>query len=206
MKYVVSRNFAHLFEHAEVDREVKIGDTGRIADVCAEFDHPQLPLGRGVIGEVQYRNTSKDIEVVTEDYLRAGYSVYWIDETDFGEDYRTFELPEIVRAWPNALQSANEWSGYEEPVVEIRSLEPAQYPIPLRMPPEFMEKHREELRDYWKLGAGELDYDIIRRLTYNNADRRCSTCGESADYYLYKDGIFNDFRCVKHASVDEDSK
>jgi len=84
------------------------------------------------------------------------------------------------------------------PVRELRNREPERYPIAVRMPPDFFEVNHVELRQYWELGAGELDFDLLRPLSSNNATRSCQTCGDTADYYLFKDGITSEFRCVEH--------
>ena len=66
--------------------DYEAGPAQRRADALAEFREPHQHYQKGVIVEVQYKNTGKDIRAVTDDYLNAGYSVIWMSEDDFGSD------------------------------------------------------------------------------------------------------------------------
>ncbi len=59
---------------------------GRRADALVEFASRNRFFGEGVIVEVQHANESKNIPQVTADYLDAGYSVMWADESCFSKD------------------------------------------------------------------------------------------------------------------------
>ena len=65
-------------ENIDVDDEKKIGEN--IANVRAVLSSPHQKYGKGFAIEVQYRNETKDIEDVTENYLKHGYSVIWLYE------------------------------------------------------------------------------------------------------------------------------
>lgn len=76
LKSVVLSKLKHFFPSAEAGLERKIG--GYIVDVYLIFEEPRERFGDGVVVEVQHRNTGKDTEAVTENYLKEGYSVCWI--------------------------------------------------------------------------------------------------------------------------------
>lgn len=197
MKYVASRTLNNIFDHADVHREKQIQGTPRIADVVAEFTDSIERHGRGVVAEVQHKNQNKDVEAVTREYLRAGYSVYWLNESHFGEEFETVEMPDMVPVWPNAVPTPGEWSGVEEPVSQLNQFG-SRYPIHVKLPPEHLENEREELKKRWRMAAGEYDFDLVYNLSENNAPRRCAVCGEEASYYLFQDGVISTFRCDEH--------
>lgn len=203
MKYVVSRRLRKMFQHGNVEREKSIPETGRVGDVVVTFDEPLEEFGRGVVAEVQYRHDDKDIEAVTKEYLRAGFSVYWLKEAHFGEDLETVEFPDIITAWPNAVPIEGEWSGIEEPVKELPQFG-SRYPIEVKFFRDFVEEHREALKTRWQMGSGQYDFDLIRPLSPDNAPRFCSECGDDAVIYLFQDGVLSTFRCDEHTpdSVD----
>lgn len=197
MKYVTHQHLSEVYDHADVGREVEIGD--RRADVVAEFHEPVHPIGRGVAAETQYKNTSKDIEQVTRDYLQAGFSVVWLRENHFTDNF-SVQLPEITYAWPNAVPEVDRWSpctGCEL----LDEIDPAAPTIDVPFPPEFARSHVDDLRSYWELGAGELEYDLIRELSENNARRPCAACGERAEFYCYKKGGISEYRCATHTGM-----
>jgi len=197
MKYVVSRRFQRMFEHGDVGREVAIPGTDRVGDVVVTFANAVEKLGKGVIAEIQYRHDDKDIQSVTREYLRAGFSVYWLNEAHFGADLETVEFPDIVKAWPNAVPTQAEWSGVEEPTTQLPDFG-SRPRIEVRMPPEYFDKHESDLKSRWRLGTGEYDFDLVRPLSATNASRLCAVCGDAADVYLFETGVMSSFRCVEH--------
>jgi len=197
MKYVVSRRLNRMYQHGTVEREKSISATNRIGDVVVTFDEPFAEFGRGLVAEVQYRNHSKDIEAVTEDVLQAGYSIYWIDESHFGDDYESVDFPKMITAWPNSVPKSEEWSGIETVLKEAKETE-SSCPVDVKFPPEYFDDHRKDLEISHKIGAGSLDMDVIRRLSKTSAKRSCSECNNPADYYLFKDGFLSTFRCNDH--------
>jgi hypothetical protein len=85
-----------------IDTEVTIGE--RRADLAATFTKELGDLGgllptRGALGtklavEVQYRHEQKDKEAVTNHFLNHGYSVLWLEETQFsGKDVKLLHGP-----------------------------------------------------------------------------------------------------------------
>lgn len=197
MKYVVSRRVRRMFDHGTVVREQAIPETERVGDVVATFDDPFDEFGRGVVAEVQYRHDDKDIEAVTKEYLRAGYSVYWLNESHFCDDFETVEFPDLVTAWPNGVPTPAEWSGIESPVEQLDEFG-SRYPIEVKFPPDFVESQRELFETWWRIGSGEYDFDLVRPLSSNNASRACATCGDPASFYLFQDGVISTFRCDDH--------
>lgn len=77
--------------------------------------------------------------------------------------------------------------------------------VEILLPPEYAEKHREELHTTWKLAGGNYDLDLLYRLKENNAPRRCADCGSDADYYLFEDGIVSEYRCEQHLLIPTDA-
>jgi hypothetical protein len=205
MKYVVSRRLRRMFDHGTVQRERGIPETERVGDVVVTFGESFQEFGRGVVAEVQYRHDEKDIEAVTTEYLQAGFSVYWLNESYFGENYETVEFPDLITAWPNAVPPASEWSGIEYPEEQLGEMG-ERYPMEAKFPPDFVEDHRETLERWWRMGASEYDFDLVRPLSANNAGRSCAMCGDPAVVYLFQDGVISTFRCERHLpeGVDEE--
>lgn len=73
--------------------------------------------------------------------------------------------------------------------------------IEVKIPIEYFEEHREDLEQCWKYGAGKLEWDLVRRMSRNNAPRRCRSCGDSADYYLIKNDFKSIYFCEEHAKI-----
>lgn len=68
------------------------GNSIRRADALLEFAGENEFFGEGLIIEIQHRNHSKDKRITTHDYLSAGYSVVWLESSDFGEDWLNYEI------------------------------------------------------------------------------------------------------------------
>lgn len=99
------------------------GDSGyHAADVFCEFKDPRFPQGKGIIIEVQFKNEQKDIEAVSEYYLRNGYSVYWVWPEQF--DDRDVDLlgGDVRMVWPDAIPEPNEWNDGLAPLNDAESL------------------------------------------------------------------------------------
>lgn len=58
----------------------------RDADALIYFDPADEQFGRALAVEVQNENKDKDIDAVTEDYVRQGIAVVWLYEDDFNND------------------------------------------------------------------------------------------------------------------------
>lgn len=202
MKYAISRAFASLFPHAEVYKEKTVGE--RRADVLAEFSEPILPHGKGVIGEAQVKNEGKDIESVTQDYHRQGYSVYWVSLDSLNG--LEIELPPVRNLWPSVVPKLNQWSGLTIGPKDVNKIEPARHPIDVKLPPDAIREDRDMLKLHWQRGAGQLEYDLIKPLKETNASRSCVSCGEDADVYLFKDGLVSEFRCKNHFELLADER
>lgn len=201
MKYVVSRRMRRMFDHGTIERERAIPETNRIADVVINFDEPFRKFGRGVVAEVQYRHKDKDIESVTNEYLQSGYSIYWINEEHFSNDYQVVDLPDLITAWPNSVPPLPNWSGVSSAVEELSECG-SRYPIEAKFPPDFVRDHKDTLENFWRIGAENYNFDLVYLLSENNASRPCSVCGEEATVYLFQDGVVSTFRCDEHTIRD----
>jgi len=197
MKYVASRALSTVFEHGEVKREVSMPAINRRADVVLEFEDGLFPYGRGIVAECQYKNKDKDYQANTRDYLEEGYSVYWLQEKHFGNDFGDVTFPDLVYAWPNAVPMPSYWRPHEpawEDLGETRS-SPS---VPVVFPQDLLESMRTELERIVKIWSGNWDWDVVYELRESNAPRACGECGHDADYHFYKDGIVGTFRCSSH--------
>ncbi|WP_135662117.1 competence protein CoiA family protein [Halorhabdus rudnickae] len=66
----------------------------RRADVLIRLGDDHDQFGRGIVIEIQHRNTQKDFHTVTYDYLANGYSVRWASRHDFSTS--EFDAAEII--------------------------------------------------------------------------------------------------------------
>lgn len=83
----------------------------RVPDARIQFSEPHPVLGNGVVGEFQHLNEGKDKEAVEEDYLREGYSVYWVDEDDVVD--MDIVLGDPITVLQKMVPTPDEWSGIE---------------------------------------------------------------------------------------------
>jgi hypothetical protein len=198
MKYAATRRLIRMFADATVEREVEPPGTDRRGDVVVMFEESRRQFGRGIIAEVQHKHENKDIELVTQEYLNAGFSVWWLDTEQFNSQFEVDEFPELETVWPNAVPPASDWGGIELPVNNLNSFG-SRYPIEVKIPPEFLSDHEGILKYWWLAGGGQYDdFDLVRPLSSNNATRSCDECGERADLYLFQDGVLSSFRCGGH--------
>ena len=58
----------------------------RRADALIQFSEENRFFGEGVAVEVQHSNETKNIPLVTSDYLEVGFSVFWASVEDFTDD------------------------------------------------------------------------------------------------------------------------
>lgn len=193
MKYVAGRALEMRFDQGTVSRERQVPGTDRTGDVVVEFDGLEAGLGRGVVAEIQYRNTGKDVEQVTAEYLAAGYSVYWMQESDFGDGFERLTLPEPEIVGPLGAPSKTEWSGLAAGVAELETMS-SRSPITAAFPPIWW---RETIFQRWRVGrlrGGNDEYSTVVPLSENNATRPCGVCGEPAVVLLGT----STFRCGQH--------
>jgi hypothetical protein len=93
---------------------------------------------------------------------------------------------------------------FESNIANVVEGEP--YPISTTIPGEFIDDHKEDLKRSWSRGKETSQFDVKRKLSESNADRKCDECGDSADYYLARWGDFSGFRCKTHQPADHDSE
>lgn len=204
MKYVAKRTLAQRDSIATVTEEKQVPGTDRVGDVVAEFTSPGIPHGRGVVCEVQYKHEEKNIERVTSEYVDAGYSVYWMYEQHFTDDFRQVRLPQPVSVWPHAVPMASFWSGTELPWIEVTTMDPGKPIMEVKLPSDAL-KDAEGIQEAFERGRlqaeFEVELDVFRRLGENSADRPCVECGDSADFYLLRHNVISEFRCLKHTKA-----
>jgi len=95
LKSIALSKIKHKFSHQSAGLERTVGRNR--ADVFLIFEEKSSILGKGVIVEVQFRNYGKDTEAVTRNYLGEGFSVYWVDRSDF--EQRDVRLGSEIRYW-----------------------------------------------------------------------------------------------------------
>lgn len=100
---------------AEIGPEMPLDVSGtptapanRRVDALVWFQTPHEVFGEALAIEVQYRNTAKDIEATTHDYLSNGVSVYWADESDFQDD--RFLIDHLLAAFTETHASPHAFS------------------------------------------------------------------------------------------------
>jgi len=197
MKYVASRALSTVFEHGDVQREVSMPAISRQADVVLEFEDGLFPYGRGIVAECQYKNKDKDYQANTRDYIQQGYSVYWLEEKHFGNDFGDVTFPDLVPAWPNAVPMPSYWRPHE-PAWEALGQKRSSPPVDVVFPKDFLESMRSELKHIHDIWFETWDWDAVVELREKNAPRACGECGHDSDYHLYKAGILGTFRCNSH--------
>jgi len=197
MKYVASRALTTVFEHGEVKREVTMPSINRQADVVLEFKDGLFPFGKGIVAECQYKNKGKDWQANTRDYLKEGYSVYWLKQKHFGNDFGDVTFPDLVYAWPNAVPMPSYWRPHQPAWESLGETKPSPL-VDVVFPQDLLESMRAELKPIVEIWNEIGDWDLEVELEENNAPRACGECGEDADYHFFKDGILGTFRCSSH--------
>ena len=81
------------------------------------------------------------------------------------------------------LPSVGDWPGTFD--IEFDQSRPL---VEIVTPYEHVEAIEDELWDMWTLYANN-DYDVIKPLSNNSANRTCGVCSDPADYYLLKRGV-----------------
>jgi hypothetical protein len=72
----------------------------RVGDVVLRFDTPHETFGKGIVVEIQDKNTGKNVLDVTRAYLSVGYSVCWFSLDAFGSKslmYNQEEFESLLR-------------------------------------------------------------------------------------------------------------
>ncbi|CQH63555.1 uncharacterized protein HHUB_4118 (plasmid) [Halobacterium hubeiense] len=151
-------------EHAEAGVEVEIHD--RRADAAVRFPHsdPHRVFGEGIVAEVQYRHEEKDIDAATDDFLDAGYTVYWLEPEHFHGKNVAFSQPHTPTVY-------DDFSSIPAPNAHVRPDVPHQHSPPqveVLLPPEWFEQHRDELREGWQ--SGHSLYQEIQKRSFVRPD------------------------------------
>lgn len=117
-------------------------------------------------------------------------------------DWLTYFPEDMIRGWHSTgiemredtkrrLPRPAQWGGVTPPEFDYS---PPQMEV--KLPQEFVDEHREELRLHWQYGAGTLSLDVARQMKSHNAGRPCAVCSAPADYYLLKSDILSEYRCL----------
>lgn len=69
---------------------------GRHPDAYVEFGDTSTEYGNGIVLEIQYMHTDKNIKEVTRNYIDAGYSILWTRPKDYTDTGHGVELGEII--------------------------------------------------------------------------------------------------------------
>jgi hypothetical protein len=122
-------------------------------------------------------------------YSRNRIKAWWLS----GLNERDDTLPE--------LPPIEEWGG-----LSYTTQANANPSINVKFPHRFYGSIREELKSIWEYHTGSLELDIAKKLTNNNATRKCEICGSEADFYLKNESpAISEFRCANHASKLSDN-
>lgn len=167
---------------SKVKRVIPFEDAGfekmigeNIADVYATFAEPVGKYGEGVVIEVQHKNEDKDIERVSKNYLREGYSVCWISDVDI--DGRDIDLSEPEWRYVGELEEPDDDSPQIEYTHSIRPEDNVPGPD-----------------EYDCLNCPGSIEPISREHAYKGGQvYRCGTCDE---YYIKEDN-FGERRIVR---------
>ena len=110
MKSIAASKAKTVFADATVLLEHPINE--RRADVLVEFDHTHPRFGAGLAIEVQHKHRSKDIAAVTNDFHSAGYSVLWLDSSQYNDHDVRFDAGTLAAWWATQVPAPDEWTGY----------------------------------------------------------------------------------------------
>lgn len=82
---------------------------------------------------------------------------------------------------------------------------PNEYSFEATLHREWIDDIEPTLKTHWRIGASEYDFQVEREITNNNAEWKCTICGESAGYDLLQRGVFEGSRCSNHhpANIEE---
>lgn len=149
---------------------------GRRADVLVCYDTPHPRLGGGLAIECQFKNTGKDVEAVTDDFIQAGVSVLWLGPEQFTERDVDFTDGRMVAVLESALPDADEWAGYHGVVRWLRQEKPATAEMEVPFPVEIVEVPPEQI-------ITNRGYQHTIKLGENN-NHDCSACGSPAVMYV----------------------
>lgn len=138
MKAIAGSTLDDLFGFGEVLIEEQISKS-HIADLVVEFDKSFIPLGKGIIVEVQHKNKGKELKEVTEAYLQEGYSVIWMWPSDFDFEDKAYSIPNdrIIPCWPNVMPELQCHQSYPKTHPSIRNPESEEVAgkVPATFPP-----------------------------------------------------------------------
>lgn len=105
--------FSDVADAMDVEMEVDVPQTEtqsatRYADAMVWFTESHDTFGQGLAVEVQHRNTQKNIEATTHDYLSNDISVYWADKSDF--DRGRFLIDNLLEEFDLGKKSTTAYS------------------------------------------------------------------------------------------------
>ena len=166
LKTIAAMKLREIFETATISHERKIPGTDRIADVVATFSKELHPFGKGFIVEIQHKNDDKEIGPVSQEFLQAGYSVFWAYQSDFEDHDLTFAEHRVRRPWPHAVPIVEGVDGYPDSVQQLMDPQPPdEVPLEIPLPLEYRRAHALEiippLRGYYDEGRSPHGWEKI---------------------------------------------
>jgi len=142
-------------ECAEWGVEEQIGS--KWADSYVWFTQPHPKYGHGLAIEYQHRNTSKNRDESTENYLNEGVTTVWLWGEQFtsNEDVDLFG-GEVIPVWPTAVPEHTAWGPADEFELDTLLLRPWTSPneaessgYGAQSTPDRVTRHRQRTREIW---------------------------------------------------------
>lgn len=155
-------------ECAEWGLEEQIGS--KWADSYVRFKQPHPKYGHGLAIEYQHRNTSKNRDKSTENYLDEGFTTVWLWGEQFtsNEDVDLFG-GEVIPVWPTAVPDHSEWASSDEFELDTHPLrswttveENDSVGDQLRSTSERVTRHRWKAREVWDVDLPESPSVLVR--------------------------------------------
>jgi hypothetical protein len=158
MKTVAAMKLREIFPSASVAHEEPIPKIEHTADVLATFESPVFPYGNGIAVEFRPTNDGKQVDAISSEVLRAGYTVYWAYQEDFDGHDMSFREDQLRTPWPHAIPITEDVDGYSEVVQQLLKPDsPGAVEISVPFPDEYLRAHALEvvppLRGYYDSGT-----------------------------------------------------
>ena len=170
MKTVAAMKLREIFPAASVAHEEPIPKIEHTADVLATFERPVFPYGNGIAVEFRPTNDDKQVDAISSEVLRAGYTVYWAYQEDFDGHDMSFREDQLRTPWPHAIPITEDIDGYSEVVQQLLKPDsPDAVEISVPFPDEYLRAHALEvvppLRGYYDSGTSPDGWQKISSLS-----------------------------------------
>lgn len=174
MKSIAMSKAKQRWPDARVEWERIVGD--RRADVYVDFDTTHTRLGTGLAIECQHKNTSKNVESVTHDFIQAGVSVLWLEPEQFTGRDVDLGGGSMTTVLGTQLPDQSEWAGYHGVIKWLRQEKPSTAEIEVWFPIEVEELPTDAVSTF------DGYQQVVKLGDYNNYD--CAACGSAAAVYV----------------------